>query len=305
MAIGQAADLVASPRQAELTERLVKPRMPTIIEAITRARKATDAFFSLSSSATALAATPEVSGDSNLAVYPLGFCASIRDRVYAELGREPCIQELRSAGVTFSKVFVILRNSYFQNAIQLGNLYLDTANDTVDASKHFFEWQAIPDLSYRNLEAWPALADVAERYYSCQVFLNIYFPLLAPLIPLMAIRDNGRLDLLFFQNLFFLKDLREGLPRLSTWLKSNDAVLHRRLPQAYQDLLVRHFSANDFQKFPFEFRTDASLPTILAQAREIAAASRHPQQEKLVVKLLEIAPQAVTIFRRLGINARR
>jgi hypothetical protein len=37
--------------------------------------------------------------------------------------------------VVLKKVFVLLKGRYFQNALQLGNLYVDVANDTVDTAK--------------------------------------------------------------------------------------------------------------------------------------------------------------------------
>ena len=298
----QTSDLKASDDQVDLTERLVKPLMPELVAAIGRARERTNAHFSLSASTLALSISPEVAGDSNLSIYPIGFCAAIRDRVYAELAREPCIRSLKAAGVLFNRVFIVLKNAYFQNAIQLGNLYIDAANDTVDPGKHWLEWMPIPEVQYQNVDSWPQLANVAERYYRCRVFPNFCFPLLAPLVPLLAIRDNGRLDLLYFQNIFFLKDLAEGLPRLTSWLSSEDPILSRQLPAACQQTLVSSFGGNDFHSFPFEYRPSRPQE-ILVHAREIVAAANNPAQEQLVLKLLDLAPQAVKILRQRAICA--
>ena len=294
------SDLNASDDQVELTERLVIPLMPEVISAIGRARERTNAHFSLNASTLALSISPEVAGDSNLSVYPIGFCASIRDRVYTELSRETCIRSLKAAGVVFNRVFIILKNAYFQNAIQLGNLYIDAANDTVDPGKYWLEWMPIPEVQYQNLESWPQLAEVAERYYRCRVFPNFCFPLLAPLVPLLAIRDNGRLDLLYFQNIFFLKDLADGLPRLTKWLTSDDPILSRQLPDSCQQALVSSFGGNDFHTFPFEYRP-STPQDILSHVRDIVAAARNPAQEQLVLKLMELAPQAVKILRQRAI----
>ena len=53
--------------------------------------------------------------------YPFGFCRHIRDAVFDRLLEDSYFQALIKKGLTLKPVFIFLRESYFQNAIQLGN----------------------------------------------------------------------------------------------------------------------------------------------------------------------------------------
>ena len=48
---------------------------------------------------------------------------------------ERAIREFIGKGGAFRSVWGVLREQYFQNAIQLGGLYVDVSNDTVVVTK--------------------------------------------------------------------------------------------------------------------------------------------------------------------------
>lgn len=289
-------DLLSAPEQEDLTKRLVLPAMRQIVEAAGLARKRCDDIFRLRARGCSESKAALVAGEPSLEIYPVGFCEAIRDRVFDELRSEPLLQSFQRAGVVFKKVFVILEGMHFQNAIQIGNLFLDAANDALDPTEPCLEWRFICELNYTNLDSLDSIAMTAEQYYQCRVFPNLCFPLLAPFVPLFAVRDNGRLDLLEFQNIFFLKDLGDGLRRLRSWLSSSSGVLRQRLPQPYENALREHFSSNDFNVFPFEFRP-CSPRHIADQARQIALAAKNHAQEHLVLTLLNLVPRASSVMR--------
>jgi hypothetical protein len=99
-----------------------------------------------------------------------------------------------------------------------------------------------------------------------------------------------------FQNIFFLKDLGDGLRRLQSWLSGDSDTVHRRLPQSYECALREHFGANDFKVFPFEYRP-CSTHEVADQARQLALASKKRAQEHLVIALLNLVPRSAGIVR--------
>jgi hypothetical protein len=136
------------------------------------------------------------------------------------------------------------------------------------------------------------------------VFPNFSFPLLAPVVPLLAVRDNGRLELLNFQNIFFLKDLGDGLKRLQSWLSGDSDPVRRRLPPVYECALREHFSVNDFSVFPFEYRP-CSPQEVTDQARQLAVAASKRDQENLVIALLNLIARSADQIRARQIRPGR
>lgn len=274
--LARSQDMAWDAGQEHLTAELLRPAMPGIVDTLGRLRRETDAWVARS------AAPP---------TYPVGFCAVIRDRIFEGLVRDPEVRRLTAAGLVLKKTFVILKDRYFQNAIQFGNLYIDVANDTVDPSKPWLEWMDVRDVPFENIGELPSLIRVAESYHRCRVFPNVYFPLLAPVVPLLSIAEDGRLGLLHFQDGGFLKDLAGGLPRLHAWLAGPARDLPS-LPPAYATRLQRACGANDFAAFPFEYRP-CTFADIAVQADDYAATFADPDRHATILAVLDLVPVAV------------
>jgi hypothetical protein len=274
--LARSQDMAWQAGQERLTAELLRPALPGILATLGRLRLETDAWISRS------AAPPS---------YPVGFCAVIRDRVFEGLLRDPEVRRLTAAGLVLKKTFVILKDRYFQNAIQFGNLYLDVANDTVDPSKQWLEWMEVCDVPFDNIGELPSLIRVAESYHRCRAFPNVYFPLLAPVVPLLSITEDGRLGLLYFQDGGFLKDLARGLPQLHAWLAGPARDLPS-LPPEYATQLQQACGANDFAAFPFEYRP-CTFAEIAAQADDYAATFADPHRHDAILGVLDLVPAAV------------
>lgn len=274
--LAMSQDMAWHAGQESLTTSLLRPILPGIVDTLGRLRLRTDAWIAQS------AAPPS---------YPVGFCAVIRDRVFDGLRGDPVVQSLMAAGLVLKKVFVILKDRYFQNAMQFGNLYIDVANDTVDPAKPWLEWMDVREVPYENVGELPTLIRVAESYHRCRAFPNVFFPLLAPVVPLLLIAEDGRLGLLHFQDGGFLKDLAHGLPHLRTWL-AGPARLLPPLPEPYAAQLQRACGGNDFAVFPFEYRP-CSFGEIAAQADEYAAAFADPDRHNAILGVLNLVPVAI------------
>lgn len=291
IADARSLDMVCLDSQEQLTRSLILPAMTGIEALALQVRRAIDVELSNRPPEIHYADHERGLQSAPAPAYPIGQCAAIRDRGFELLRLEPEIRSLVSKGIVFKRVYIILKGLYFQNALQLGNIYLDIANDTVEASKPCLEWMPISEVDYVNLENLDTIASVAERYHRCRVYPNWVFPLLAPVVPFLAIREDGRLDLLDFQNTFFLKDLGDGLSRLLGWLSGGGEFRNRRLPPSYVEALGRWLGSNHFQSFPFEFRP-CTPEDIASQAREIARAAAQPSQETLLMTLLKLVPRA-------------
>jgi len=243
-------DLLVRPAQQKIDDCILQPRWVELCEHLTRFRDELDVEYR--TQAAKRRPRDSIYGELNLADYPLGFCRHIRNGMLKKMQEEVFFRQLAEKGVRIHPVFVLLKDSYFQNAIQIGNTYLDVANDTVDVTKPRLEWAPIREVAYTNLDSWSVFAQVAERYLRVQIFPNYLFPLAFPAVPFFAIRPNGRLDLLCVQNQIFFKDLGRQMAAAKRLL-SHPSWRTRRLPQAYEKLVAQRFEANIGEVFPLEY----------------------------------------------------
>lgn len=247
-----AHDLLATAGQEALTARLLRPNLDKILAQFALLRAKVDAGFAPKVAAARAAGVNHEYGDLSIEHYPFGFCREIRDEVIALMPGDPFFQDLLGKGVTLRSVFIFLRGQFFQNAIQLGNLYFDVANDTVYPDKPKLDWAPIRELDYANVDSWSDFAEVATRYLQVEVYPNFFFPLAFPAAPFFAVRGGGRLDLLLAQYIIIGKDLNEGMRRTLALL-DDEKWMSRRLPEPYVQLLQKSFGGNIFDVFPLEY----------------------------------------------------
>lgn len=141
--------------------------------------------------------------------YPLGQCLEITQAVQQKLYHaaaasavnaaatrgNKAYREFRKAGGTFRQVWGDLRGEFFQNAFQLGTLYIDVANDTVTPSKPmveilpFAEADLVPIVDFRHF------THLASIYWQDRFYPNHAVPELAPGCPLIHVMRNGHIRL--------------------------------------------------------------------------------------------------------------
>lgn len=282
----RALDLLADPGQEQRTTKRILPQLDAILDRVRRAREAFDLEFYKRHERRK--ASPAMFGTSNPDNYPVGYCLQIRDGVFARLGEDLEFIRLIGTETRFKPIHILLRGMYFQNAIQLGNLYLDSANDTVDTRKDKIEWSHIRELDYENCDSWSAFIRVAERYLGVRAYPNLAFPLLFPAAPVLMIRPNGRLDLLQ-QAQIFAKDIDDELCRAESLLKNRD-FMTRKLPVEYLAPLERAFSANLHGNFPFEYAPadEKTLSNVLKEFRGLATLPQEPRYKTIAHYLASV-----------------
>ena len=254
LAKARSLDLKATKEQGRVTQRFLEPRLSAVMARLSVLRAEVDAAHAERIRAAAQRTASDVGayGEIDWSRYPIGFCRHIREAVLERLPGEPIFQELLKAGVVIKPVFIFLKGTYFQNALQIGNYYVDVANDTVFPEKPKLEWAPIDQVDFENLDTWPRFVAVAEHYLKVALYPNTLFPLAFPAAPFFAIRSNGRIDLLLAQHQIAIKDLGDDLRRTRALLDDN-ALMSRRLPDVYRTLLEEKFGANLFAQFPLEF----------------------------------------------------
>jgi len=184
--------LTPDPVQADLSTRFLAPATAALEAFLLEVRAETDA---------ALATDAPLYGKP----YPYGYCLEITldvlERLRLRMQGEP-----RSAGEQALKAFLlgggegrqiwgILRERYFQNAMVLGDLYVDVANDSVDPAKPKVEILPLAQSGMAQVATVEDFVRIAEAYWNMRVYANTALPFLAPLFPFLAVNATGQVRL--------------------------------------------------------------------------------------------------------------
>lgn len=140
--------------------------------------------------------------------YPLGQCLEIaqavekRLRTVAEAALPAeAAQGLRAfkaflrAGGSLRQVWGDLRGQYFQNAFQLGSLYVDVSNDTVVPTKPKVEVLPFAAANFIPIRSFAQFRQIATSYWEDQIYPNHVLPELAPHCPLIHVSKTGSIRL--------------------------------------------------------------------------------------------------------------
>jgi hypothetical protein len=192
------ARLVDEAGQRDLTERYLLPALPDLEAFFLAVRAAVDAELEP-------VLRPLLSKR-----YPLGRCLEISQAAQQRLQQQAwheltlsdsaqrglqAYQAFRRAGGLLRQVWGDLRGEFFQNAFQLGSLYLDVSNDTVTRTKPKVEILPFADARFVPIRDFRHFARVAERYWKVRVYPNHLLPELAPYCPLIYVAQDGRTEI--------------------------------------------------------------------------------------------------------------
>ncbi|HJV40377.1 hypothetical protein [Caulobacter sp.] len=216
-------DLDAARLQSALTRRFLLPALSALEATFLALRAETDQALAVEA------------GGRYGRPYPYGMCLEITVDVLQRLNARPA--RPRSAGERALKAFFdnggrgrqvwgVLRDRYFQNAIQLGSLYVDVSNDTVDVRKAKVEILPMRDSGLVLVRDGAHFARIGRSYWNGTFYANTALPTLAPAFPMIVVDQQGRIQMqtktaymmrLFAADGFHLAErwLREG-PRPPT-----------------------------------------------------------------------------------------
>ncbi len=181
-------------RQAALTERYLLPALAEL-----------EAFF-LAVRAHVDPALQRLQPTKLGKTYPLGQCLEISKAVQRELQQlQPATLGLcpsgaagyaaftafRKAGGECRQVWGDLRGEFFQNAFQLGSLYLDVSNDTVTPTKPKVEILPFAEARFVPIADFRHFVRIATRYWQHRIYPNHVLPELAPYCPLIHVTATG------------------------------------------------------------------------------------------------------------------
>jgi len=131
--------------------------------------------------------------DAAIARYPKGYCREISQGVLNGMLRPENhlgYPELKASGIPIKKVFGIHSKRYFQNALQIGHLYVDPANNTVDKTKSPIEITHIDESPLEQISSYDQVIPVVESYWHLGVYPNIYFPLISFVCPVIVCAEG-------------------------------------------------------------------------------------------------------------------
>ncbi len=135
--------------------------------------------------------------------YPYGRCEEITRDVFLRMSRRLRQPELSGVdrllhgfvarGGVVRRVWGALRGQYFQNAIQIGALYVDVSNDTVVVTKPKIEILPMAESGLENVRDINHFRSIAALYWNAEIYANLCAPSLAPILPMVS-ASPGKLD---------------------------------------------------------------------------------------------------------------
>jgi hypothetical protein len=103
------------------------------------------------------------------------------------------LRQFVQEGGVIRSIWGVLREQYFQNAIQFGGLYVDVSNDTVFVAKPKVEILPIARCELVPVQDLAHFRRIAASYWKADIYINDVAPTLAPLLPMVS-HSPGRLD---------------------------------------------------------------------------------------------------------------
>ncbi|WP_339778516.1 hypothetical protein [uncultured Thalassospira sp.] len=183
--------------------------------------------------------------------YPKGYCLEItkgvRDLLQNQIHNPttPAMKALRdfcANGGIAKRVWGNLRNNYFQNAFQIGNLYVDVANDTVNPSKPQIEILPWAKSGFYGIRDYNMYGKLAEKYWGGQVYANRYLPELAVMFPILFVNRYGELEMHANYQTILYRNMEQNF-KLSEMYLFNRKNNLAPLPEQYHAFLQNAFGA--------------------------------------------------------------
>ena len=242
---GYEAELISpvDDRVVALVERFIVPNVDAIIRDMSELRGETDAFLRARLGGTA---KPDEGGDGGPPGYPVSYCLEITRHMLHLMSRVPApahmtglqaVHDFVRAGGFVKRIWGALRGTYFQNATQVGNYYLDVANDTVNPQKPKVELLPLADANFRNVDSYFEFETVGRSYWQCHTIANRHFPNLAPWYPVVTFSKRGVIRLDSANSFMFPMNIVRGFAPAWDFVMGGEGA--RTEAEPYADMMAR------------------------------------------------------------------
>ncbi|MDQ7032515.1 MAG: hypothetical protein Q9M37_07340 [Desulfonauticus sp.] len=227
-------DVVLSIKQDRLTRKYLMPYLDSIKKFFSYFRELYDEEIKKLQQQKSDNVTKKHPYSTSINEYPIGFCHLITDSVFKsvqKVGLESMFSKVfKTDEIVFKQIYVILDDKYFQNAMQLGSLYIDVANDTFDVKKEKIVVKHIRSVNYKNFRNYEIFAKVAEKYLNIKLYPNKYFPELYEIFPLIYFSKEYGYNFFDYNLSMFLRDMASDF-NLSDKFRQSDFYKNNELPE--------------------------------------------------------------------------
>lgn len=220
-------------------------------------------------------------------LYPLGRCTEITETVLMvltqRLARPSVAAEramaafVRSGGI-MQPIWGALRGQFFQNATQMGALYVDVANDTVTVTKPKVEMMPLDEAGIVNIRDLAHFAEIAGKYWKARIIANHVAPSLAPLLPMVAIFGEREARLTSICDYMVRLMMQDRFKMAEQWVAE--------MPSPSAEIMA-HYRANLPETLRLAAGQDGREAAIAA-CRQARAAGRWKCQSWLTAQMQEI-----------------
>lgn len=209
--------------------------------------------------------------------YPIGQCLEItlavqqhlRDAGEAMLQSVAAIRgyqaytSFRKAGGTTRQVWGDLRGEFFQNAFQVGTLYVDVANDSVTPTKPKVEILPFVEAKLTPITDFRHFSRIATVYWKVQIYPNHVLPEWSPSCPLVCIGPNG--NVIIAEATYYMVTLTQR----TAFKASEDVLRDDAMPAEMFAYVAKHLAG-----------TKGKLPHSAEEGRKAALQACRKQRAK-------------------------
>ena len=250
----QRNDVIIDEKQDKFTEKHLKPLIPSIKKFFKYLRELYDEQIRELQKKHKPDRKKKTPFSATLDNYPIGYCFSITDSILKSVERMGLENILGNVfdvdNLILKRIYIILDDKYFQNAIQMGTLYIDVANDTVDVKKEKVVVKHLKDVNYKNFGDFEHFAIVAERYLNVKLYPNKDFPEVFDIFPLIVYSESHGYNFFDYNATMFFKNVASNF-ELSEKFKKSEFYLNRNLPEDGKKFLKQYIEKYDF---PFRLK---------------------------------------------------
>jgi len=171
-------EVVLNDAQIELSEKYVKPKIDELYFILKKERDRFDEEINkIKNSKKILSDTRK--GCRNVNEYPIGCCDWIAENLFFKTKKLEPFKELKNKGVEIRWIFGSMYDSFFQNALQIGDYFFDVAHDTVCENWKKIKFNKMQDVEFKQTPTLEHESFIKNSYYDVEIVPNFYLPTLS------------------------------------------------------------------------------------------------------------------------------